>query len=157
MKSLFGWLSADRVRLAEMSVVELCDMRGEIEAELHRRAIERLGAIPDRSFLRGDPGDSDTWISADRSEVFVKVYEQPDRFATMDDALARRFPRVGARAKAFQFQTVSYGRDVLLPLSMYEAGPDAIRAHCDAEERERAATCEMYEREQYEKLKAKFG
>jgi hypothetical protein len=156
--NLFAWLKPgqslgeQRDILREMSVEALCASRDEIAAELHRRA-----AMVERTQSHGtwfaDPKvRSITVISDDREFVKIVPYrDDTDMLVASSEGRRRRFPAVGDRDRSFVYSVE------VIPLAVYEGGVSAVEAWRAAERAENEARHEKYQREEYEKLKAKFG
>jgi hypothetical protein len=165
--AFFAWLSslfapprtvtaADQYELLDrMSVADLCDARREIERALHNRALKRQPSIPYATHAAAAPF-SVTLLSVDRSTILVRFGEPSGRFGmnAMGTGL-EQFPDDPSSDSALRHRWFGVGHRI--PVDVYESGADAIAAMYAAEELERQAGYEQHEREQYEKLKAKFG
>lgn len=136
---------------ASQTVAELCATRDEVDAELHRRAVV---AAESRGKQAIDYTGSVTVISRDGTEVLVSFYREYGLEPA--GSRASRFPGYGGMEFSAAGNRSFLASDIL-PLSVYEGGPKAIAEWEATREAERARQHEVYEREQYEKLRAKFG
>lgn len=146
--------------LSDLSITELCRRRDVIEAELSSRARSLAADLSTRhgGERRECKEESRTVISLDGSKVRVAWFERRDwmwQMAVASDTPRVRFPildDVDSPDADYRWT-----RREQLPLPLYEAGSSAVLAMIADEERARLIQREQWDREEYEKLKAKFG
>lgn len=145
-------------KLSDLSIRELCRRRDALEAELSARARVLAADFSMRygSERRECSLDSKTVISLDGSTVLVAWFETNRwRCTTTTSTPPLRFPFIGWDKGPDG--ECRWDRQEHVPLAVYEVGSAAVHAMFAEEEAESRRKREQWDREEYEKLKAKFG